>query len=101
MNFSYENQGATTYLVCKLEKCEEIDALTLGMITNNHINGVASVLYTEMDGEKFVKFNVTAKITAEKFFSSMLNKQRLLLAFQNILNAITHEGIDKLLPLSH
>lgn len=88
MIFTYETQGAVTYLVCELEAADQIDALTLGMLSNNHIAGVAPVLYTEMNGERFLKFNISAKVSADQFFSGNMNRQRTLLALHNILNAI-------------
>lgn len=88
MNLTYENQGAITYLVCELEPAEQIDTLTLGMLTNNHIQGLAPVLYTEMNGQRYLKYNISAKVTVEQFFSGSMNKQRTLTAFSNILNAI-------------
>lgn len=88
MKFTYENQGAITYLVCELDAAEELDTLTLGMLTNNHIAGFAPVLYTEMNGQRYLKYNISAKVTADQFFMGSMNKQRALTAFQNILNAI-------------
>ncbi len=88
MKFSYETQGAITYLVCELEANEQIDNLTLGMLTNNHIPGLAPVLYTEMNGQQFLKYNISAKVSSEQFFSGNMNKQRTLTAFNNILEAI-------------
>ena len=88
MKFTYETQGAITYLVCELDVTEQLDSLTLGMLTNNHIQGLAPVLYTEMNGLRFLKYNISAKITIEQFFSGNMNKQRTLAAFSNILNAL-------------
>ena len=88
MNFTYENQGAITYLVCELDTAEQLDTLTLGMLTNNHIAGFAPVLYTEMNGQRYLKYNISAKVTADQFFTGAMNKQRALTAFQNILSAI-------------
>lgn len=88
MKFTYENQGAITYLVCELEPAEQLDTLTLGMLTNNHIAGFAPVLYTEMNGQRYLKYNISAKVTADQFFTGSMNKQRALTAFQNILGAI-------------
>ena len=88
MNFTYENQGALTDLVCELEPTEQLDTLTLGMLTNNHIAGFAPVLYTEMNGQRYLKYNISAKVTADQFFTGSMNKQRALTAFQNILSAI-------------
>ncbi len=88
MRFNYETQGAITYLVCELDPSEQVENLTLGMLTNNHINGLAPVLYTEMDGQKFLKYNISAKVAVNQFFSGSMNKQRALQAFQSILNAL-------------
>lgn len=88
MNFSYETQGAITYLVCELAPTDQLDTLTLGMLTNNHIAGFAPVLYTEMNGQRFLKYNISAKVSAAQFFSGTMNKQRALTAFDNILSAI-------------
>ena len=88
MNFTYETQGAITYLVCELGVSEQVDSLTLGMLTNNHIAGLAPVLYTEMNGQRYLKYNISAKVSADQFFTGTMNKQRALTAFQNILSAI-------------
>lgn len=88
MNFTYETQGAITYLVCELGASEQVDSLTLGMLTNNHIAGLAPVLYTEMNGQRYLKYNISAKVSSDQFFTGTMNKQRALTAFQNILSAI-------------
>ena len=88
MKFTYENQGAITYLVCELDPIEQLDTLTLGMLTNNHIAGFAPVVYTEMNGQRYLKYNISAKVTADQFFAGSMNKQRALTAFRNILSAI-------------
>lgn len=88
MNFTYETQGASTYLVCKLDQTEQLDSLTLGMLTNNHIPGLAPVIHTEMNGERFLKYNISAKVVSNQFFGSNMNKERALTAFKNILDAL-------------
>ncbi len=88
MNFVYETQGAITYLVCELDDTEQVDSITLGMLTNNHIVGFAPMLYTEMDGRRYLKYNVSARLSAEKFFGATVNRERVLNAFHNILSAI-------------
>ena len=49
-NFKYENQGANTYLVYSVPPDNIVDTLSLGMLTNNSIPGLAKTLYTQMDG---------------------------------------------------
>lgn len=88
MNFTFETQGAITYLVCELAPTDQLDSLTLGMLSNNRIVGIAPVLYTEMNGQRFLKYNISAKLTLSQFFSGPVDKSRALSAFKNIINAI-------------
>lgn len=88
MNFSFETQGPVTYLVGEVEPKEVIDTLTLGMLLNNHIFGFAPVLYTELDGRRFLKYNISAKLTANQFFAGNIPPARAIEGFKSILNAI-------------
>ncbi len=88
MNYSFETQGPVTYLVVEVEPKEVIDTLTMGMLSNNHIVGFAPVLYTELDGRRFLKYNISAKLTANQFFSGNITPARAIEGFKNILTAI-------------
>ena len=48
MKFSYETQGANSYMVCEVGDDEELDSLSLGMITNNKIPGFVAALFTRL-----------------------------------------------------
>ncbi len=85
---SYENQGTNTYLVYKISQDEVVDSMTLGMLTNNMIAGLATTIYTQMDADEFVKYNVSAKVPASQFFVGSVNKKRLLGVFKGIVNAM-------------
>lgn len=63
MEFFYENQGVNTYLVYKIKEGDSIDTLSLGMITNNNIPGLIKTIFTQMDEVRFIKYNVSAKIS--------------------------------------
>lgn len=52
MDFSYENQGANTYLVYEIKEGDSIDTLSLGMLTNNSIPGLTRALFTQMDEKR-------------------------------------------------
>jgi hypothetical protein len=84
----YENQGTNTYLVYEINKEDELDSMSLGMITNNNINGLAQTLFTQMDNKKYIKFNVSAKVSLSEFFSGAINKKRLIGVFSNIVDAL-------------
>lgn len=86
--FSYENQGTNTLLVYEIQPGDAIDSVGLGMITNNKITGLAPCVYTQIDENKFLKYNVSAKITVSQFFAGQVNKKRLLGVFNGIVDAM-------------
>ena len=44
----YENQGTNTYLVYAIKEDDSVDSMSLGMLTNNKIHGLAPTLFTQM-----------------------------------------------------
>ena len=89
MEFTYENQGSNTYLVYGIKENDVVDTMSLGMLTNNKIPGLAPALFTQMDEERFIKYNVTAKISAKEIFMGSVNRKRLLGVLSGIVNAIS------------
>ena len=87
MNFSYDSQGTNTYLVYEIEDESSLDTMSLGMLKNNKINGFMPIIYTQMDDKKYIKYNVSSKISAQQFFSGPVNKKRLLGLFEGIIEA--------------
>ena len=71
--FHYENQGTQTYLVYSLNNQDFIDSMSLGMLTNNKIPGLAAAIFTQMDATKYIKYNVSAKISVRQFFEGQVN----------------------------
>lgn len=88
MNLEFENQGTNTFLVYKLDENDTIDTLSLGMLTNNKIPGLAPVIFTQMDTTKYIKYNVSAKVPVQQLFSRAVNKKSLLGVFNGIVNAM-------------
>lgn len=88
MNFIFENQGTTTYLVYAIGAEDSIDSMSLGMLTNNKIPGLAPAVFTQMDDTKYIKYNVSAKISVKQFFEGAVNKKRLLGVFNGIVDAM-------------
>lgn len=84
----YENQGRNTFLVYEVGADDEIDTMSLGMLTNNTINGIATIVFTQMDDKKFLKFNVSAKVSIKQFFAGTVNKRRIVGVFSGIVNAM-------------
>lgn len=84
-DFYYENQGKITYLVYELGDGETIDSISLGMLKNNNIDNVASVIFTQINERRILKFDVSAKITISNFLYGKVSRQNML----NILSGIS------------
>lgn len=88
MNFTYENQGSNTFMVYEVGAEEIIDSMSLGMITNNKILGLAPTIFFQQDTTKYFKYNISAKVSADQFLMGVVNKKRLIGVFQGIVNAM-------------
>lgn len=88
MNFSYETQGVNTYLVYEMAANEQTDTMSLGMLSNNKIPGLAQTIFMQMDTQRYIKYNVSSKVSVRQFFSGAVNKKRLLGVFRGIVNAM-------------
>lgn len=84
MNFTYETLGSSNFLIYELQERDQLDTMALGMLTNNSIPGLAEAVYHQMDNNKYIKYNITSKLTAATVFSSPMSKKRLL----NILSSM-------------
>ena len=88
MNFYFETQGTHTYLVYTVGENDVIESMSLGMLTNNKINGLAQTLFMQMDATKFIKYDVSAKISVKQFFAGSVNRKRLIGVFNGIVDAM-------------
>ena len=86
-NFKFENQGSNTYLVYQVNSEQELDMLTLGMLTNNHIEHFAPLIYAQQDAEIFLKYNVTSKVTVEQLWEDTISKKHLVGVLKGLISA--------------
>ena len=86
--FTYENQGTSTFLVYGIGPESQVDSMSLGMLTNNKIPGFAAASFTQMDATKYVKYNVSSKVSAAQLFNGPVNKKRLLGVFKGVVEAM-------------
>lgn len=86
--FYYENQGSSTYLVYQVEDERNLDTLTLGMLTNNHIANLVPVVYTQQDAEQYLKYNVTSKVTVQQLWEDTISKKHLVGVLNGIVSAV-------------
>ena len=88
LSFDYETQGTMTYLVYAVDAEDVIDSMGLGMVTNNKIPGLAEAFIMQMDMNRYIKYNVSAKISVKQFFEGAVNRKRLLGVFNGIVSAM-------------
>lgn len=86
--FAYESQGVNTYLVYQIKPEDDLDSMSLGMLTNNKIAGLAQTLFMQMDTTKFIKYNVSSKVSVKQFFSGVVNRKRLIGVFGGIVEGL-------------
>ena len=87
-NFSFETQGFNTYLTYRTDVAEQLDHSGLGMITNNSIPGLASAFFTQLDSDRYIKYNVTSRVQANQFLSGVVNRARLVRFLTGIVDAM-------------
>lgn len=85
--FSYESIGGHTYLVYEIKQTDNVDSLSLGMLVNNSIPGVAKTTFNQMDNACYIKYDISAKISAESL-SSAVDKKTMLGLFSGIVGSL-------------
>ena len=99
-NLYSENQGTNTYLVYAVTQDDELDTLSLGMMTNNSIPGLAETVYTQMNDQKYIKYNISSKISAKQFLQGEVTRKRLLGVFASVIDAYLSSEDYMILPES-
>lgn len=88
MHFNFESKGTDTFLVYELSKSEEIDSLTMGMVSNNRIEGVIPFSFSQLDEKRYLQYNVSSKISLSQYFSGIVNRKRLIGVMTSVASAI-------------
>jgi len=88
MKAEYTTQGSNTYLTFSLSDEEELDTLALNMIKDNSIKGFAPVTFSQLDNERILRYNITAKVSLADFFAGTVNKSKILTVFSGISGSV-------------
>lgn len=86
--FTFENHGTITYLVYTLADEEQVDTLSLGMLTNNAIPGLAQTTFTQLDATQYLKFNISGMVPVKQFLTGAVSRKKLLGVFSGIVGAM-------------
>ncbi|MGI6006587.1 MAG: DUF6382 domain-containing protein [Ruminococcus sp.] len=99
ISFSYEEQAGKRYLVYEKKAEDTLDFLTLEMIRNNKIEGLAPFTCIQIDGRVLMKYDITELISIKKYLSGLVSRQKLLNILENILDVLV-EAEEYLLETS-
>ena len=86
--FTYENIGTKAYLVYGFQEDDIVDSMSLGMIINNEISGLAPVFYTQMDEHRYLKYDISGRVSMDQFFYGSVTKKRIISSFSGIAKAL-------------
>lgn len=77
--FRIETQGNSTFLGYILQDGEKIDEFDYGMMRNNSIKGLLPAVFSEVNGQCTIKYNITSKVTLERFLDGEITKETFLI----------------------
>lgn len=88
MGFSFENLGAKTYLVYTVEEKDTLDTMSLGMLANNKIQGLAQTAFAQINGKRYIKYDVSGKVPVKQLFAGPVNKKTLIGVLNSVVDAM-------------
>lgn len=100
INLSIEKNEDSTKAVYLLQAGDRIDNLTLGMLVNNRIMGVASVSPVQIKNDRFFQYNITDKISMRDYLGDAVQREKLLRVFLQIAETMLEAGEYMINPTS-
>ena len=97
--FTYEEQGDRRYLVYEKKPEDTLDTLTLEMISNNQIEGLAPANHIQMDDHFYMKYDITGCKSLREYMQGTINRQQLLHIMESIVDTAM-EAEDYMLRFS-
>ena len=88
INLNIRKEDNKTYAEYKLIASDQIDNLTLGMLKNNDIEGLAPEKAIQRDEDKFFRFDISNTVTLTEYLGESVKKENILKAFYGIAVAI-------------
>ena len=86
--FSYVNQGTSAFLVYTMKEDELLDTTGIGMISNNKLPHILPISFTQIDDVRYLRYNISSRISLDNFFSGSVNRKRLLQILKGICSAV-------------
>lgn len=88
-NFTYEMNGNTNNLVYTLDETQSMDSVTVGMLSNNDVEGFCKIYFQQIDETQKAFYNVTSKVTVNDYIKNEMTKSSITDLFIQILDAFS------------
>ncbi len=88
MKLTYESKETGTFLVCCMEEGETLDATSMGMLDNNRIEGVLPLNYSQMYDARYIKYNISSKVSLNRYFSGVVSRSRMVNVMKSMAFAV-------------
>lgn len=85
MGFTYDHQRNLIYT---LSKADELDTLSLGMLTHNSIPGLAAATFIRTGDSRYIKYDVAARTPVSRLLRSVINRKTLIGILRGIVDAV-------------
>ena len=87
VGFAYEEQEGRKYLVYEKEAEDELDTLTLEMMSNNRIDGVVPSNHIRIDDRFYMKYDITNLKSLCEFLKGVVNREKIMAVMESIVDA--------------
>lgn len=87
-----------TFLVYSLQENDIVDRTSVNMLKNNGIEHILPLSFTQIDDEKYLRYDITSKITLEEVLKRPISKERLLAIYDGIFSGIINLS-DYMIPV--
>lgn len=80
-----QNTAQGTVVTYKLNPGDQLDRMTMGMLRNNQIQGILPIQYSQVDAERWIKYEVRAMIPLHAYLSGRLSRKKTLALFDQVI----------------
>lgn len=97
VDFTDESKSDKEFVVCELNRSDEKDTFVLGVLQNNHIEGILKFSSLTLDEKSILSYDTTGRISLSEFLKAEIDKDQLLsllISTLNLLNELFEFDID-------
>lgn len=83
-----EKEGNESFLIYELTSEDSLDKLSFGMMSNNDIDGLLDMVYSQIDDSKKIKYRTSSKVSLKEALQERVNKKKIIGILRGFSNAL-------------